>query len=195
MTASCVSRFASPAEPLRPVGIAASRHCDEHDHTFMLCTTKLPTTLLLMTDHLTLDEQLCFPLYAASRAMTAVYRPKLERLGLTYPQYLVMLALWERDERSVGDVCQALDLDSGTLSPLLKRLEAAGLLERRRSAADERRVDIRLTDRGRALRAEAGDIPAQMAEASGLSMDDVTALRDILHRLTDALKSQLNEGE
>ncbi|BDT92250.1 MULTISPECIES: MarR family winged helix-turn-helix transcriptional regulator [Nocardia] len=148
-----------------------------------------------MTDHLTLDEQLCFPLYAASRAMTAVYRPKLERLGLTYPQYLVMLALWERDERSVGDVCQALDLDSGTLSPLLKRLEAAGLLERRRSAADERRVDIRLTDRGRALRAEAGDIPAQMAEASGLSMDDVTALRDILHRLTDALKSQLNEGE
>ncbi|MGY2022796.1 MarR family winged helix-turn-helix transcriptional regulator [Nocardia gipuzkoensis] len=148
-----------------------------------------------MTDHLTLDEQLCFPLYAASRAMTAVYRPKLDRLGLTYPQYLVMLALWERDERSVGDVCQALDLDSGTLSPLLKRLEAAGLVERRRSAADERRVDIRLTERGRALRAEAGDIPAQMAEASGLSMDDVVILRGILHRLTDALKSQLNEGE
>ncbi|MBF6220129.1 MarR family transcriptional regulator [Nocardia abscessus] len=148
-----------------------------------------------MTDHLTLDEQLCFPLYAASRAMTAVYRPKLDRLGLTYPQYLVMLALWERDERSVGDVCQALDLDSGTLSPLLKRLEAAGLVERRRSAADERRVDIRLTERGRALRAEAGDIPAEMAEASGLSMDDVVILRGILHRLTDALKSQLNEGE
>ncbi|MFI9412975.1 MarR family winged helix-turn-helix transcriptional regulator [Nocardia gamkensis] len=148
-----------------------------------------------MTDHLTLDEQLCFPLYAASRAMTAVYRPKLERLGLTYPQYLVMLALWERDERSVGDVCQALDLDSGTLSPLLKRLEAAGLVERRRSAADERRVDIRLTERGRALRAEAGDIPAQMAEASGLSMDEVIALRGILHRLTEALKSQSNEGE
>ncbi|MGY1867632.1 MULTISPECIES: MarR family winged helix-turn-helix transcriptional regulator [Nocardia] len=148
-----------------------------------------------MTDHLTLDEQLCFPLYAASRAMTAVYRPKLDRLGLTYPQYLVMLALWERDERSVGDVCQALDLDSGTLSPLLKRLEAAGLVERRRSAADERRVDIRLTERGRALRAEASDIPAQMAEASGLSMDDVVILRGILHRLTDALKSQLNEGE
>ncbi|MBF6228267.1 MarR family winged helix-turn-helix transcriptional regulator [Nocardia abscessus] len=148
-----------------------------------------------MTDHLTLDEQLCFPLYAASRAMTAVYRPKLDRLGLTYPQYLVMLALWERDERSVGDVCQALDLDSGTLSPLLKRLEAAGLVERRRSASDERRVDIRLTERGRALRAEAADIPAQMAEASGLSMDDVVMLRGILHRLTDALKSQLNEGE
>ncbi|NKY28414.1 MarR family winged helix-turn-helix transcriptional regulator [Nocardia gamkensis] len=148
-----------------------------------------------MTDHLTLDEQLCFPLYAASRAMTAVYRPKLERLGLTYPQYLVMLALWERDERSVGDVCQALDLDSGTLSPLLKRLEGAGLVERRRSAGDERRVDIRLTERGRALRAQAGDIPAQMAEASGLSMDEVIALRGILHRLTEALKSRSNEGE
>ncbi|WP_067466663.1 MarR family winged helix-turn-helix transcriptional regulator [Nocardia amamiensis] len=148
-----------------------------------------------MADHLTLDEQLCFPLYAASRAMTAVYRPKLERLGLTYPQYLVMLALWERDGRSVGDVCHALALDSGTLSPLLKRLEAAGLVERRRSAADERRVDIQLTDRGRALRAEAGDIPAEMAEASGLSPAEFLALRDILRRLTRSLMSQLNEGE
>src|SRR5690606_14147124 len=101
------------------------------------------------------DEQLCFPLYAASRAMTAVYRPKLERLGLTYPQYLVMLALWERDARSVGELGTALDLDSGTLSPLLKRLEATGYVERRRAAADERRVDIVLTERGRAVRAEA----------------------------------------
>ncbi|MEU2031305.1 MarR family winged helix-turn-helix transcriptional regulator [Nocardia amamiensis] len=148
-----------------------------------------------MTDHLALDEQLCFPLYAASRAMTAVYRPKLERLGLTYPQYLVMLALWERDGRSVGDVCHTLALDSGTLSPLLKRLEAAGLVERRRSAADERRVDIQLTERGRALRAEAGDIPAEMAEASGLSPADFLALRDILRRLTQSLLSQLNERE
>ncbi|WP_327115171.1 MarR family transcriptional regulator [Nocardia sp. NBC_01730] len=148
-----------------------------------------------MTDHLTLDEQLCFPLYAASRAMTAVYRPKLERLGLTYPQYLVMLALWERDGRSVGDVCHALALDSGTLSPLLKRLEAAGLVERHRSAADERRVDIQLTERGRALRAEAGDIPAEMAEAIGLSPDEFLALRETLRRLTHSLMSQLNEGE
>ncbi|MBF6298823.1 MarR family transcriptional regulator [Nocardia amamiensis] len=148
-----------------------------------------------MTDHLALDAQLCFPLYAASRAMTAVYRPKLERLGLTYPQYLVMLALWERDGRSVGDVCHTLALDSGTLSPLLKRLEAAGLVERRRSAADERRVDIQLTERGRALRAEAGDIPAEMAEASGLSPADFLALRDILRRLTRSLLSQLNERE
>ncbi|WP_330231564.1 MarR family transcriptional regulator [Nocardia sp. NBC_00508] len=148
-----------------------------------------------MTDHLTLDEQLCFPLYAASRAMTAVYRPRLERLGLTYPQYLVMLALWERDGRSVGDVCHALALDSGTLSPLLKRLEAAGLVERRRSATDERRVDIQLTERGRALRAEAGDIPAEMAEACGLSPAEFLALRDTLRRLTHSLMTQLNEGE
>ncbi|MEV6560722.1 MarR family transcriptional regulator [Nocardia sp. NPDC051756] len=146
-------------------------------------------------DHLTLDEQICFPLYAASRAMTAVYRPKLERLGLTYPQYLVMLALWERDGRSVGEVCHALALDSGTLSPLLKRLEAAGFVRRQRAADDERRVDIELTDRGRALRAEARGIPAEMAEASGLSVDEFLALRATLRRLTSALSAPPIEGE
>lgn len=140
-----------------------------------------------MTDHLTLDEQLCFRLYAASRAMTAVYRPKLERLGLTYPQYLVMLTLWERDGRSVGDLCEALLLDSGTLSPLLKRLEAAGLVERRRAAADERRVDVQLTEHGRLLRSEARCLPMEMGEASGLSTDDFIALRETLRRLTDSL--------
>ncbi|MFC9438713.1 MarR family winged helix-turn-helix transcriptional regulator [Nocardia sp. NPDC057030] len=146
-------------------------------------------------DHLTLDEQICFPLYAASRAMTAVYRPKLERLGLTYPQYLVMLALWERDGRSVGEVCHALALDSGTLSPLLKRLEAAGFVRRQRAADDERRVDIELTDRGRALRAEARGIPAEMAEACGLSVDEFLALRATLRRLTSALTAPPIEGE
>ncbi len=140
-----------------------------------------------MTDGLTLDEQLCFPLYAASRAMTAVYRPKLERLGLTYPQYLVMLALWERDARSVGELGAALDLDSGTLSPLLKRLEATGYVERRRAADDERRVDIVLTERGRAVRAEACRIPAEMAEVAGLTGDEVVALRALLRKLTDTL--------
>lgn len=143
-----------------------------------------------MTDHLTLDEQLCFRLYAASRAMTAVYRPKLERLGLTYPQYLVMLALWERDSRSVGDLCEALLLDSGTLSPLLKRLETAGLVERRRAAADERRVDIQLTERGRELRSEARCLPTEMGEASGLTPDEFVALRETLRRLADSLVSQ-----
>lgn len=148
-----------------------------------------------MTDHLTLDEQLCFPLYAASRAMTATYRPRLERLGLTYPQYLVMLALWEQDGRSVGEVCHALALDSGTLSPLLKRLEAAGLVQRQRAADDERRVDIQLTERGRALREQARGIPAEMAEACGLSVDEFLALRATLRRLTSALSAAPNEGE
>ncbi|MEV5833314.1 MarR family winged helix-turn-helix transcriptional regulator [Nocardia sp. NPDC052112] len=142
-----------------------------------------------MADHLTLDEQLCFRLYAASRAMTSVYRPKLERLGLTYPQYLVMLALWERDGRSVGDLCEALLLDSGTLSPLLKRLEAAGLVQRRRAAADERRVDIQLTERGCELRSEARCLPMEMGEASGLSPDEFTGLRETLRRLADSLMS------
>ncbi|WP_280392196.1 MarR family winged helix-turn-helix transcriptional regulator [Nocardia brasiliensis] len=148
-----------------------------------------------MTDPLHLDEQLCFSLYAASRAMTAVYRTKLERLGVTYPQYLVLLALWERDGRSVGELCQVLALDSGTLSPLLKRLAAAGHIERRRSAEDERRVDIHLTEHGRALRAEACDIPAQMSAASGLSMDEYLMLQASLRRLTQALTSTLEQGE
>ncbi|WP_345497583.1 MarR family winged helix-turn-helix transcriptional regulator [Nocardia callitridis] len=142
-----------------------------------------------MTDPLTLDEQLCFPLYAASRAMTAVYRPKLERLGVTYPQYLVLMALWERDGRSVGDLSTALALDSGTLSPLLKRLAATGLVHRRRSNTDERRVEIQLTERGQGLRAEAACIPAEMSEASGLSEAEFLTLRAMLRRLSTALQS------
>ncbi|WP_280344573.1 MarR family winged helix-turn-helix transcriptional regulator [Nocardia neocaledoniensis] len=140
-----------------------------------------------MTDGLTLDEQLCFSIYSASRAMTAVYRPKLERLGLTYPQYLVMLALWERDERSVSELGKALELDSGTLSPLLKRLAATGYIERRRAADDERRVDIVLTERGRAIRAQACTIPGEMAEIVGMSTEEFTALRTMLRKLTDTL--------
>jgi DNA-binding MarR family transcriptional regulator len=99
--------------------------------------------------------------------------------------------VWERDDRSVGDLCDALALDSGTLSPLLERLEAAGLVTRRRSAADERRVDIQLTDRGRTSRAQAREIPASMAEAAGLSMDELVALRETLRRMTDSLQSHI----
>ena len=121
--------------------------------------------------------------------MTAVYRPKLEAMGLTYPQYLVMLVLWERDGRSVGELCAALSLDSGTLSPLLKRLEAAGYATRSRSAADERRVEIRLTGAGRDLRAAACRIPEEMAEATGLSLEEVGTLRGLLQRLNGALSA------
>ncbi len=150
---------------------------------------------MAVTDQLALDRQVCFPLYAASRAMTAVYRPKLEALGLTYPQYLVMLVLWERDVRGVGELSAALALDSGTLSPLLKRLAAAGLIERSRSADDERRVEIRLTGRGRALRAQACDIPEAMAEATGLSVKELAALREMLQRMTGALTAHTGSKE
>ncbi|WP_043659613.1 MarR family winged helix-turn-helix transcriptional regulator [Nocardia thailandica] len=143
-----------------------------------------------MADNLSLDEQLCFPLYAASRAMTAVYRPKLEKLGLTYPQYLVMLALWERDEQTVGELCHALALDSGTLSPLLKRLEAGGFVHRRRSTADERRVEVALTGTGQELRAAACRIPEEMARAAGLSAEQATTLRTLLRTLNQSLTDQ-----
>jgi DNA-binding MarR family transcriptional regulator len=148
-----------------------------------------------VTYPLALDKQLCFALYAASRAMTATYRPRLDPLGLTYPQYLVLLALWERDGRSVGDLCTALELDSGTLSPLLKRLETAGLVRRERSVADERRVEVTLTDRGRELREEVCDIPAGTFEATGMSMAELVALRDTLQRLTRALTAHTREKE
>ncbi|ELB87427.1 MarR family transcriptional regulator [Rhodococcus wratislaviensis IFP 2016] len=140
-----------------------------------------------MTDNLTLDRQVCFALYSASRAMTARYRSMLDSLGVTYPQYLVLLVLWERDGRGVREI--ALDLDTGTLSPLLKRLETLGLVERRRSSADERRVGIHLTEKGAALRAAAEGIPAELADSTGMEIDELVALRDTLSRLTESLHS------
>ena len=142
---------------------------------------------MFVSDAFALDQQVCFALYTASRATTAVYRPHLDRLGITYPQYLVMLALWERDGRGVQDLCDALALDTGTLSPLLKRLEAAGLIERRRQSTDERRVVVHLTDAGIEMRSAAQDIPECIARASGLDIAELVALRDTLHRMTAAL--------
>src|ERR687886_2404539 len=111
-----------------------------------------------------LDDQLCFALYAASRAVTARYRPMLDEIGLTYPQYLVMMLLWEEDNQTVGQLGSRLALDSGTLSPLLKRLTAAGLVTRHRRADDERSVSVRLTEAGRSLRGPACSISAEMIE-------------------------------
>ncbi len=145
-----------------------------------------------VTDNLALNRQLCFALYAASRATTAMYRPLLEPLGLTYPQYLVLLALWEQEPRSVRELGEALDLDSGTLSPLLKRLESMGLVERRRAATDERRVDVALTDVGRDLRSKAQSIPDCVARATQLSEPEIIALRDDLVTLTATLKNSSN---
>ena len=142
-----------------------------------------------MTNELALDRQVCCALYSASRATTAVYRPMLERLGITYPQYLVLLVLWEKDGRGVREIGAALDLDTGTLSPLLKRLERLGFIERRRLVTDERRVEIHLTDAGSALRQQALDIPRQLAGKTGMAVADLEKLRDALVALTTALHS------
>jgi len=136
---------------------------------------------------LALDRQLCFALYAASLAMTKRYKPLLAPLGLTYPQYLVMLALWQQEAQTVGALGERLALDSGTLTPLLKRLALQGLLLRERDAVDERRVIVRLTAAGRALKARARRVPPQVARASGCSLDELATLTARLAVLRDAL--------
>lgn len=139
------------------------------------------------TESLLLDDQLCFAIYAASRAVTAAYRPLLDELGLTYPQYLVMLLLWERESLSVKEVAAALHLDYGTVTPLLKRLQGMGLVARRRRTDDERGVDAVLTDEGRALRERAHGVPVGMAEAFGLTDAQRDDLRDRLHALVRSM--------
>lgn len=142
-----------------------------------------------MSNDLELDRQVCFALYSASRATTATYRTMLDGLGLTYPQYLVLLVLWEHDGVGVRDIGERLELDSGTLSPLLKRLESLGLIERSRLTGDERRVAIHLTESGSALRERATDIPAAIAEATGLPKRELAQLRDVLNRVTTSLRA------
>ena len=134
---------------------------------------------------LALDQQLCFALYSSSLAMTKFYKPLLEPLGLTYPQYLVMLVLWERDGASVSEVGQRLTLDSGTLTPLLKRLQANGLLARTRDTEDERRVLVKLTAAGRALKSRAMKVPPQVACATACPLDELAALTTRLKQLRD----------
>lgn len=134
-------------------------------------------------DAILFNEQLCFPLYAASNLITRLYRPLLSELGLTYPQYLVMMLLWEAAPRSVSDLGNALHLDSGTLTPLLKRLETAGLVVRRRDNEDERRVFIVLTEQGRALRAPAAKVPLALANATQCSNEELAELRDRVNSL------------
>ncbi|MCS0638223.1 MarR family transcriptional regulator [Streptomyces sp. LP05-1] len=138
-------------------------------------------------DFLRLDHQICFSLHAAARAFNGVYRTALKDLGLTYPQYLVMLVLWEHGELPVKRIGERLRLDSGTLSPLLKRLEAAGQVERRRDPEDERSVTVRPTAAGAELRERALGVPRRIAAATGLSLDEVRELRGRLDRLTAAL--------
>ncbi len=137
-------------------------------------------------DPLALDRQVCFALAAASRSVIALYRPVLEPMGLTHPQYLVMLALWERSPRTVTDIGRALLLEPATLSPLLKRLESAGLLTRGRSETDERALDVALTDAGHALRDQAEQVPPRIVERLGMPLSELQRIRDDLTKLIAA---------
>ncbi|XVQ08235.1 MarR family winged helix-turn-helix transcriptional regulator [Spirillospora sp. CA-255316] len=136
---------------------------------------------------LRLDHQVCFALHTTSRAFDALYRSLLRDLGLTYPQYLVMLTLWESDGPTVKELGARLRLDSGTLSPLVKRMEAAGLVERRRGRSDERSVSVHLTRRGAGLRERAAELPLRIMEATGLDVDDLRTLHALLGRVTERL--------
>ena len=139
-------------------------------------------------DPLALDRQVCFALVVAARSVVALYRPVLEPLGLTHPQYLVMLALWERSPRSLRDLSEVLRLDPGTLSPLVKRLERTGLVTRARDAKDERTLCLTLTDRGRALRAQAEKVPEQIVARLGLPVADLEHMHVVLSAVIAAAK-------
>ncbi len=149
----------------------------------------LPASSPGVVEQLRLENQLCFALYAASGLVTRAYRPLLEPLGLTYPQYLVMLVLWEQSPRNVGELGEALDLDSGTLTPLLKRLEAAGLVSRTRDPADERRVQVAPTPQGLALRERAAAIPEALACALPMAPEDLMGLRATLQDFAGKMRA------
>src|SRR4051812_46363343 len=137
-------------------------------------------------DPLALDRQVCFALSVASRSVIAIYRPLLEPHGLTHPQYLVLLALWQSSPRSVRDIGETLRHEPATLSPMLKRLEALGYVTRRRARADERQLEVDLTDAGRALRAEAEKIPYRVVETLGMSLEELEVLHKTLSRVIAA---------
>ncbi|MFO8069685.1 MAG: MarR family transcriptional regulator [Alkalibacterium sp.] len=136
-------------------------------------------------DILKLSNQLCFPLYAATRQITKLYRPLLEKLGVTYPQYLVLLVLFEEETVTVKELGERLYLDSGTLTPMLKRMEEHGLVERRRSSADERVVDVSLTSKGRGIEKQAEEIPVKFSKEVLLEQDEFEDLKRILTKILD----------
>lgn len=137
---------------------------------------------------LPIPQMICFSLYSATHAMQHAYKPLLEAIGLTYPQYLALVALWGEDAQTVGQLGQAMQLESNTLTPLLKRLEAQGLVRRARDTGDERQVRVSLTDAGRALQARAAHIPGCILEKSGMTPAALTALRDQVNGLRDQLR-------
>lgn len=140
-----------------------------------------------------LDNQICFAVYSAGHAFNRVYKQLLEKLGLTYPQYLVMLVLWERDHLPVKEIGEKLFLDSGTLTPLLKRLETAGLVKRTRGEKDERTVIVTLTPRGEAMRDQAKSVPQGILGASDCTAEELVAMKDDIIALRDRLNKALGE--
>lgn len=134
-------------------------------------------------DPLKLENQLCFPLYAAAKEITRKYRPFLEPLGLTYTQYIAMMVMWEHGQVSAGKMGELLMLDSGTLTPMLKKMEAAGLVTRKRNSKDERELIITITPKGKALREQAEKVPSQMASCVDLSLEEALTLKTLLNKL------------
>jgi MarR family transcriptional regulator, organic hydroperoxide resistance regulator len=144
-------------------------------------------------DHLKISNQICFPVYAASRLITREYQPYLDKMGITYPQYLVLMVLWEADRISVNDISQLLVLNTNTVTPLLKRMETLGILTRTRSNSDERKVIVELTKKGKEMREEASAIPGKLVEGlqgATVSIEDMVELRDKLNVLINYLKEK-----
>ena len=143
-------------------------------------------------EQLKLSNQVCFPIYAASRLITRAYQPLLDKLGLTYPQYLVLMILWEKDHVSVNEITDKLILNTNTVTPLLKRMEKQELITRQRSEVDERRIIVSLTEKGHQLRDAAAEIPERLVDkldVGELSIDEIIDLRDKLNRLIEAIKN------
>jgi DNA-binding MarR family transcriptional regulator len=143
-----------------------------------------------MSRDLTLEDQLCFSLYATSMAINRIYKPLLDKLGITYPQYLVLSTLWEQDGRTVGAIAERLSLESSTITPLVKRLEAASLVKRTREASDERRVLVSLTDSGRELKQDSRCLGEALFAHAGMTVDELIALNREVLRLRTALTKQ-----
>lgn len=152
------------------------------------CALSLYSEMETMKDQLHLNEQLCFPVYVFAKEIINQYRPLLDELELTYPQYLVMLVLWEQDKQTVNQLGEKLKLDSGTLTPLLKRMEQKEFVSRVRSTIDERSVNISLTEKGKSLREQAQAIPEKMVASMGISIEDLENLKNIIHKITNTKK-------
>ncbi|MCJ8290559.1 MAG: MarR family transcriptional regulator [Crocinitomicaceae bacterium] len=141
-------------------------------------------------DNLLLSNQICFPIYSASRLITKAYKPYLDEMGITYPQYLVLMVLWENDRLSVNQISEKLLLNTNTISPLLKRMEKLDLIQRKRSSKDERSVNVQLTDKGRLLKAKAKPIPEQLLKTllnDNIELSDVIQLKEMLNHCIEVL--------